>query len=100
MINLKVNPCRNGHDMSKIGAAYDPTDNTVVIFDGPGTALAIGYVNLPDAESLKHGHWDDSFDGITPYCSVCNMTHRCLVRLPRYCPNCGAKMDDSDAGDR
>lgn len=41
-----------------------------------------------------HGYWDDSADGITPYCSVCGQSHRCLKRKPNYCPNCGAKMDE------
>lgn len=47
-----------------------------------------------DVEPVRHGYWDDSFDGITPYCSVCRMSHRCLMRTPDYCPNCGAKMDE------
>ena len=50
-----------------------------------------------DAEPVKHGKWDDSLDGITPYCSVCGCTHRCLIRCPSYCPNCGAKMDEEES---
>ena len=46
-----------------------------------------------DAEPVQHGHWDDSFDGITPYCSVCGMSHNCINRTPDYCPHCGARMD-------
>ena len=46
-----------------------------------------------DAEPVRHGHWDDSFDGITPYCSVCGMSHNCINRTPDYCPHCGAKME-------
>ena len=51
--------------------------------------------NAPAADMIpvKHGYWDDSLDGLTPYCSECRFTHRCLVRTPNYCPNCGAKMD-------
>lgn len=48
MFKLDVISCNNGHDMNRIGAAYDPIDNTVVIFDGPGTASAVGYVKVPD----------------------------------------------------
>ena len=48
---------------------------------------------LADVAPVVHAHWDDSFDGITPYCSACGMSHRCLRRTPDYCPNCGAKMD-------
>ena len=33
---------------------------------------------------------------ITPYCSACGHSHRCLIRTPNYCPNCGAKMDLED----
>lgn len=46
-----------------------------------------------DVEPVQHGHWDDSFDGITPYCSVCGMSHNCINRTPDYCPHCGARMD-------
>lgn len=49
-----------------------------------------------DVEPVRHGYWDDSFDGITPYCSVCRRTHMCINRTPSYCPNCGAKMDGSE----
>lgn len=51
--------------------------------------------NFPaiNAEPVRHSYWDDSSDGITPYCSVCGMSHNCLNRTPGYCPNCGAKMD-------
>lgn len=48
---------------------------------------------VQDWEPVKHGRWDDSLDGITPYCTVCGQTHRCFNRIPSYCPNCGAKMD-------
>ena len=52
-------------------------------------------VDIPaaDVAPIVHAHWDDSFDGITLYCSACGMSHICLTRTPDYCPNCGAKMD-------
>lgn len=52
-------------------------------------------VNAPtvDAVPVAHGYWDDSFDGITPFCSECHMSHRGFDRTPNYCPHCGAKMD-------
>ena len=46
------------------------------------------------AEPVRHGRWIDSLARITPYCSACGHSHRCLIRTPNYCPNCGAKMDD------
>ncbi len=57
-----------------------------------------GVESIPaaDVAEVRHGCWDDSLDGITPYCSVCGCTHRCLIRCPIYCPNCGARMDKED----
>lgn len=54
---------------------------------------------VKDAEPVRHGHWDDSFDGITPYCSVCGMSHNCINRTPDYCPHCGARMDEETDDD-
>lgn len=49
-----------------------------------------------DVEPVRHGYWDDSIDGITPYCSVCGHSHRLMRRILPYCPECGAKMDGGD----
>ena len=46
-----------------------------------------------DVATVRHGRWNDSLARIAPYCSVCGHSHRCLIRTPNYCPNCGAKMD-------
>ena len=46
-----------------------------------------------DVATVRHGRWNDSLARITPYCSACGHSHRCLIRTPNYCPNCGAKMD-------
>lgn len=55
-------------------------------------------MNLPaaDVAEVVHGKWDDSLDGITPYCSICGRSHKLMVRTPNYCPNCGAKMDGGE----
>ena len=50
-----------------------------------------------DVAPVVHARWDDSLDGITPFCTACGCTHRCLIRRPLYCPNCGAKMDKEEA---
>lgn len=67
---------------------------------GQGMRIAInscielmGSVPAADVVPVRHGRWDDSFDGITPYCSVCGRSHRGMVRMPNYCPHCGAKLD-------
>ena len=49
-----------------------------------------------DVATVRHGRWNDSLARITPYCSACGYSHRCLIRTPNYCPNCGAKMDLED----
>lgn len=53
----------------------------------------IDIIPAADVAPVVHGKWDDSFDGITPYCTACGRTHSCMRRTPAYCPNCGAKMD-------
>ena len=40
----------------------------------------------------EKGEWDDSYDGITPYCTACGRSHRGMNRTPNFCPNCGADM--------
>lgn len=71
--------------------------NSPTFYDGQDIAnwqaKCINEAPAVDAEPVRHGHWDDSFDGITPYCSVCGMSHNCINRTPDYCPHCGAKMD-------
>lgn len=55
---------------------------------------AIERILSADVAPVRHGRWIDSLARITPYCSACGHSHRCLIRTPNYCPNCGAKMDD------
>lgn len=52
-----------------------------------------------DIMPVVHGYWDDSFDGITPVCSVCGMTHRKFIRCPESCPHCGAVMDGKEGAE-
>lgn len=63
------------------------------ITENPMILTAIDYAPSADVAPIVHAHWDDSFDGITLYCSACGMSYRCLMLIPDYCPNCGAKMD-------
>lgn len=69
---------------------YDETRRADVL---PGSTFDIVLKEpAADVAEVRHGYWDDSLDGLTPYCSVCRCTHRCLIRRPIYCPNCGARM--------
>ena len=52
-------------------------------------------VDSQDAEDVRpvvHGEWLEADDGITPYCSVCHMSHKCFNINPDFCPHCGADM--------
>lgn len=46
-----------------------------------------------DAEPVRHGRWNTPLYSITPFCTECGQTNRLMIRIPKYCPNCGAKMD-------
>lgn len=46
-----------------------------------------------DAEPVRHERWEISLNG-EPFCSGCCMGHRLTGRIQKYCPNCGAKMDE------
>ena len=71
---------------------------SVDIFDIKMLKKIIEETPAADVAQVVHGRWDDSFDGITPFCSVCGRTHKCFNRTPNYCPNCGAKMDEEVNG--
>lgn len=62
-------------------------------FSRDNTAYCSMFLNSADVATVRHGRWNDSLVRITPYCSACGHSHRCLIRTPNYCPNCGAKMD-------
>lgn len=51
-----------------------------------------------DAVPVRHGRWNTSLDGITPFCTACCMKHKMTncMKIPNYCPNCGAKMDGGE----
>ena len=73
-----------------------PEDDTAAITIATAKKLVryiLHHTPAADVAPVVHGKWDDSFDSITPYCSVCGMSHSCMRRTPLYCPNCGAKMD-------
>ena len=45
-------------------------------------ASAINSVPNADVAPVRHGRWIDSLARITPYCSACGHSHRCLIRTP------------------
>lgn len=48
-----------------------------------------------DVAPVRHGEWLICCDGYYPYCSKCGEEpYRANNRnLPKFCPNCGARMD-------
>ena len=80
-----IGTVRNIYSEAKNFVAVSAVDNVI--------GKIVDEVPAADAAPVVHGRWDDSFDGITPVCSVCGRTHKCFNRTPNYCPNCGAKMD-------
>ena len=71
----------------------DGLNNLVLGYDAIEVLGMIYEMPAADVAPVRHGQWIDSLARITPYCSACGHSHRCLIRTPNYCPNCGAKMD-------
>ena len=83
-------------DMNK--AELDDSIETSLIVIGIQEAYCSAIEAVQDAptieaESVVHGKWITKLIGERPYCSACYKTHDCFQWTPRYCPNCGAKMD-------
>ena len=61
---------------------------------------AIDEIEAADVAEVRHGKWEVVFDGNAKLyenmfeCSVCKTTHIGHPNVGRYCPNCGAKMDE------
>ena len=51
---------------------------------------------VADVVPVKHGHWTDAGSG--QECSVCEEIQYGYDSDRHYCPNCGAKMDESTTG--
>lgn len=49
----------------------------------------------PTVEERKHGHWED-IDLDTSVCSVCKKPQEYETK---YCPECGAKMENNEDDD-
>lgn len=59
---------------------------------------------VPDVERVRHGHWKKIRDAYYPddyycvyydyQCSKCGYVQNNRGGLPKYCPDCGAKMDE------
>lgn len=71
------------------------------IDDGIDTAISV-LSTMPDAdvEPIRHGEWimkpdPYGFFGEIPVCSACGCTTK-MRETYNYCPNCGAKMEDTE----
>lgn len=78
----------------------DEAKKAMVKFVELKTTLRPAFVDpILKAEEVKHGHWINK--GFEPTrCSVCGITVDAINGIPwaiksfKYCPNCGAKMDE------
>lgn len=48
-----------------------------------------------DVAPVVHGRWIRAFDDEWQRCSVCNILGHSVAK---FCPNCGAKMDEEESG--
>ena len=78
-----------------------PDDKSSIIFRA-GMRTVIGIVKNQDTvDPVKHGHWVFVNDMVSYIkCSECG-DDICWVntKRPKYCPSCGAKMDQDTGGD-
>lgn len=60
----------------------------------PGKARQL-ILDAPTIEERKTGKWIKFSNSCTIRCNQCGqeMTSLCDIKLPNYCPNCGAKME-------
>ena len=58
----------------------------------------IGGVPTADVQEVKHGKWIDKGRGYGWYkeCSNCSYRNDYPMEDFKYCPNCGAKMDEME----
>lgn len=50
-----------------------------------------------EAEPVRHGEWVKPSPYSQAYCNQCCLTPKTVAGiLPKYCPNCGAKMDGGE----
>ena len=47
-----------------------------------------------DVAPVRHGRWVSINEYPYEKCSICGETHGTVRCLDKYCPNCGAKMDE------
>lgn len=79
-----------------------PTIETVPIEDYRSMEQTVYKLTqaLAEAEPIKHGRWEVVYYDNIPTLAYCNRCDQVLQltreteKLPNYCPNCGAKMDE------
>lgn len=94
-------------DADKLKSYFAPTLTGRTEYSADEILLTIATMPTVDAEPVKRGHWlavkgwdDDLGELDSAECSVCHETQESeywAKTYYKYCPNCGAKMDEVDA---
>ncbi len=80
-------------------------DEWEVAENGENLVVSAAFEELEKAESVDvapvvHAHWEESFNGKIRCCPICgtdfDATFHDIDTGWRYCPNCGAKMDEKE----
>ena len=54
----------------------------------------IEHCPVVDAEPIRNFRWENSLDG-KPFCTGCGRAFRFSNGVPKYCPECGARMNEN-----
>lgn len=83
-------------DAQKLKDAMNIEEDTNGYFNIMTALKCVDDAPTADVQEVRHGHWIFSGD-YTSTCSYCNddvdVDHE---KEPKYCPNCGAKMDEEE----
>lgn len=75
---------------------YASAARRAILKADPSLAYVIDEVKGVDAVEVVHGYWIEKpyLFGTTRYCSICGQNYGMPHGVFKYCPNCGAVMED------
>lgn len=93
---IQSEPCEDAVSRQMLIRHYDSGDFKHIMLLSRNTLL--DYIKHMPSVSPKQkiGEWRINSDGYYPYCSECKEEPK-NRETTKYCPNCGAKMEEQDA---